>query len=154
MLKGEGVKGRERCNSEGDGGINQGRGRKNRQACVIPSPHPSRSWGWRRWWDYTCSSVLFTSSLLHPLTPPPPTHTHPSRSWGWEGWWNYTCSFVLFPLPCFIPLHPPPQYHPHPSRSPPTFICIVEFNFQLWHYWDGKGGNPLQWSKNIDLEKL
>ena len=54
----------------GGKGTKQGRGGKNRQACVIPSPHPSRSWGWGRWWDYTCSSALFSSSLFHPLTPP------------------------------------------------------------------------------------
>ena len=81
----------------GGTGMKQGKRRQNRQACVIPPPppplppHPSRSWGWGRWWDYTCSSVVFSSSSLHPLTP-----LHLSRSWGWEGWWDYTCSSVLF----------------------------------------------------------
>ena len=69
----------------------------------------------RRWWDYTCSSVLSSTSLLHPLTP----LTLQDLDGEGDGGITHDRLFFL-PLPCFTPLTPLPP-HPHPSRSPPTF---------------------------------
>ena len=55
----------------GGKGMKQGRGRKNRRACIIPPHHPPpfKILRVRGVVDYTCSSVLSSSSLFHPLNP-------------------------------------------------------------------------------------
>ena len=106
------------------------------------SPYPSshfKIFRVRGWWNYTCSSVLSSLSLLHPRTPLP-ILTLQDLDGERDG--EITHGRLLFiPLHCFISPDTPSPSHLHPPSpfkiSPYLHLnnWIVEFNFQLWHYW-------------------
>ena len=66
--------------------------------CNSFSPFPFKILRVRGWCDHTCWSILSSSSLFHPLTPPPSPFKILRVI-------SYARLFFL-PLPCFIPLYP------------------------------------------------